>query len=107
MVVDSIDGSKSSDDLENENDYDGIENVKTTSSDNVGDDETVKKQDDMLTLWFIEKSNTNITGDKTMNCWCCCCCCCFSYSAHWLPAREKLLYTVANLARGLLKREKK
>ena len=36
-----------------------------------------------------------------------CCCCCFSHSAHWLPTRKKLLYTVANLARGLLNREKK
>ena len=38
---------------------------------------------------------------------CCCCCCCFSHSAHWLPTRKKLLYTVANPARGLLNREKK
>ena len=54
MVVDGIDnGSKSSDDLENK--YDGIQNVKTTSSDNVGDDEAVKKQDNTLTLRFIEK----------------------------------------------------
>ena len=37
----------------------------------------------------------------------CCCCCCFSHSAHWLPTRKKLLYTVANPARGLLKRGKK
>ena len=36
-----------------------------------------------------------------------CCCCCFSRSAHWLPARKKLLYTVANPARGLLNRGKK
>ena len=36
-----------------------------------------------------------------------CCCCCFSHSAHWLPTRKKLLYTVANPARGLLNREKK
>ena len=28
-------------------------------------------------------------------------------SAHWLPTRKKLLYTVANPARGLLNREKK
>ena len=35
------------------------------------------------------------------------CCCCFSHSAHWLPARKKLLYTVANPARGLLNRGKK
>ena len=37
----------------------------------------------------------------------CCCCCCFSHSTHWLPARKKLLYTVANPARGLLNKEKK
>ena len=37
----------------------------------------------------------------------CCCCCCFSHSAHWLPTRKKLIYTVANPARGLLNREKK
>ena len=30
-----------------------------------------------------------------------------SHSAHWLPTRKKLLYTVANPARGLLNREKK
>ena len=36
-----------------------------------------------------------------------CCCCCFSHSAHWLPTRKKLLYTVANSARGLLNRQKK
>ena len=35
------------------------------------------------------------------------CCCCFSHSAHWLPTRKKLFYTVANPARGLLNREKK
>ena len=34
-------------------------------------------------------------------------CCCFSHSAHWLPTRKKLLYTVANPARGLLNRGKK
>ena len=26
------------------------------------------------------------------------CCCCLSHSAYWLPARKKLLYTVANPA---------
>ena len=31
----------------------------------------------------------------------------FSHSAHWLPTRKKLLYTVANPTRGLLNREKK
>ena len=35
----------------------------------------------------------------------CCCCCCFSHSAHWLPARKKLLYTVADPARGLKKKK--
>ena len=40
-AVDDIDeGSESSDDLENE--YDGIQNVETTGSDNVGDDDAVK-----------------------------------------------------------------
>ena len=37
----------------------------------------------------------------------CCCCCCFSHSAYWLPTRKKLLYTMANPARGLLNREKR
>ena len=37
------------------------------------------------------------------------CCYCFSHSAHWLLTRKKLrvLYTVANPARGLLNRGKK
>ena len=48
MVVDIDERSKSSDDLENE--YKGIQNVKTTGSYNVGGDEAVKKQDDTLTL---------------------------------------------------------
>ena len=30
-----------------------------------------------------------------------------TYSAYWLPTRKKLLYTVANPARGLLNREKR
>ena len=33
--------------------------------------------------------------------------CCFSHSAHWLPTRKKLLYTVANPACGLLNRKNK
>ena len=54
MVVDDVDeGSKSSDDLDNE--YDGIQNVKTMSSDIVGGYEAAKKQDDTLTLRFIKK----------------------------------------------------
>ena len=51
---------------------------------------------------------------------CCCCCCCLKKNqnaprpsehppvrGYWLPARKKLLYTVANPARGLLNRGKK
>ena len=30
-----------------------------------------------------------------------------AHSAHWLPSRKKLLYTVANPARGLLNRERR
>ena len=67
IVVDGIDKeSKSSDYLENE--YDVIQNVKTTGSDNVGGDEAVKHQDDKLTLRFREKSNGDTAGEKTMNC---------------------------------------
>ena len=32
--------------------------------------------------------------------------CCFSHSAYWLPTIKKLLYTVANTARGRVNREK-
>ena len=54
VVVDDIDkGSKSSYDFEKE--YDGIQNVKPTGSDYVGDHEAVKNQDDTFTLRFIEK----------------------------------------------------
>ena len=54
MVVGIDEGrSNSSDDLENE--YEGIQNVKTIGSYHVGDDKAVKKQDDTLTLRFIEK----------------------------------------------------
>ena len=31
--------------------------------------------------------------------------CCFSHSAYWLPTRNKLLYTLADPARGLLNTE--
>ena len=68
MVVDDIDGgSESSDNLDNK--YDGIQNVKTTSSDIVGGYEAVKKQDGTLTLRFREKGDrdTSIAGEKTMN----------------------------------------
>ena len=54
--------SKSSDDLGNE--YQGTQNIKTTGSYNVGDDEAVEKQDNTLTLRFIEKRNM----EKTSNC---------------------------------------
>ena len=54
IVVDIDERSKSSDDLENE--YEGIKNVKTTGTYNLGDDEAVKKQDDTLTLRFIKKT---------------------------------------------------
>ena len=54
MVADDIDkGRKSSDNLENE--YDGIQNMETTGSDNFGDDDAAKKQDGTLTLRLIEK----------------------------------------------------
>ena len=43
----------------------------------------------------------------TSSAMCGCCCCCFSHSAHWLPTTKKLLYTVANPARGLLNRGEK
>ena len=66
MVVGIDEGSESSDDLKNE--YDGTQNVKTTGSDNVEDDDEVKNQDDTLTLRLMEKSNRDIAGEKTMNC---------------------------------------
>ena len=47
--------SKSSDDLGN--DYQGKQNVKTTGSYNVADGEAVEKEDNTLTLRFIEKRN--------------------------------------------------
>ena len=62
MVVDDIDkGSKSSDNLEIV--HDGIQNVKPTDSDNVGDDGVNK--DDTLTLWFIEKGTVIGKQEKT------------------------------------------
>ena len=54
--------SKSSDDLGNE--YQGIHNVKTTGSYNVGDDEAVERQDNTLTLRFIEKRNRDIVMNR-------------------------------------------
>ena len=48
--------------------YQGIQNVKTTGSYNVGDDEAVEKEDNTLTLRFIEKRNRDITGEKTLIC---------------------------------------
>ena len=58
--------SKSSDDLGN--DYQKIQNVKTTGSYNVGDDDAVEKQDNTLTLRFVEKRYRDIKGEKTLNC---------------------------------------
>ena len=63
MVDDIEKGSKSSDDLENV--FDGIQNVETTDSNNVGDDDEVKDQDGTLTLRFIEKSNGDLAGEIT------------------------------------------
>ena len=53
-------GSKSSDHLENVND--GTQNVETTGSDNVGNDDAVKKQDGTLNVRFIEKRNVDMAG---------------------------------------------
>ena len=44
------------------------QNGETAGSDNVGDDDAVKQQDCTLTLWFIEKSNDDLAGEKNMNC---------------------------------------
>ena len=57
MVVGIDEGSKSSDHLGNA--YDGIQNVETIGSYNAGDDEAaVEKQDNTLTLRFIEKKSS-------------------------------------------------
>ena len=62
MVVDNIDkGSNNSDNLENV--YDGIQNVKTTGPNNVGNDQV--NQDDTFALRFIEKDNGDLAGEKT------------------------------------------
>ena len=50
-----------------------MENTRTTGLDNVGESSAVKKQNDTLTLRFIEKSNTiqynrDITGEKIRDC---------------------------------------
>ena len=66
MAVDDIDkGSKSSDDLENV--YDGIQNVETTGSNNIGDDDALKK-----TRWYDDlavhkKKYVDIAAEKNMN----------------------------------------
>ena len=64
MAIDIDEGSKNSDHLENGDD--GTKR-KTASSGIVGGYEAVKKQDDTLTLRFIEKSDRDIAGEKTMN----------------------------------------
>ena len=67
MVDDIDEGSKRSDDLENE--YDGIQNVEITGSNNhVGDNDDTANQDDTLTLRFIEKCGWDMAREKTMNC---------------------------------------
>ena len=53
---------------EGRNEYQGIQNVKTTGSYNVGDDEAVERQDNTLTLRFKKKRNRDIKGKKTLNC---------------------------------------
>ena len=60
--------SKSSDHLENEDEIQNVETTRTTGLDNVGENNAVGKQDNTLTLRFIEKSNRDIKGEKTMNC---------------------------------------
>ena len=63
MVDDIINKrSKSSDDLENVND--GMQNVETTGSDNIGDGDALKHRDGTLTLRLIEKSNGDMAGEK-------------------------------------------
>ena len=66
VVGDTDQGSKSLDYLENESD--GIQNVETTGSDNVGNGDAVRKQDDTLTSRFIEKNNGCVARKKIMDC---------------------------------------
>ena len=42
--------------------------MESTSSDDVGNDDAVKNQDNTLTLRFIEKSIGDMAGEKIMNC---------------------------------------
>ena len=57
MIVGIDEGSKSSDHLGNEYEIQNVETTTTTSGlDNVGKNNAVEKQDDTLTLRFIEKS---------------------------------------------------
>ena len=62
MVDDIDEGSKSSDDLESV--YDGIQNMETTGSDNVGDDDAVKTQHGPFDLAVHKKRN----GDMCVVC---------------------------------------
>ena len=65
-------------------------------------EETVRSPGGALPVESTSQTvRTNGHGTKTGYC-----CCCFSHSAHWLPTRKKLLYTVAIPARGLLNRGK-
>ena len=41
--------------------------LKTTGSDNVGNYEAVKTQDETLTLRLIEENDGHLAGEKTMN----------------------------------------
>ena len=67
MVVGIDEGSKSSDHLENEDEIQYVETTRTTGLDNVGENNAVEKQDNTLTLRFIERSNRGMKGEKTMN----------------------------------------
>ena len=59
MVVGINEGSKSSDHLGNEDEIQNVETTTTTGLDNVGENNSaVEKQDNTLTLRFIEKCNT-------------------------------------------------
>ena len=60
----------------------------------------------LLPIWDFYSHGIRVLNVKSWGGELSCCCYCFSHSAHWLPTRKNLLYTVANPARGLLNREK-
>ena len=78
----------------------------TTSEESCETDPTGHKRlhilKDTTVCIFYYRRKANLFG--TSGCCYCCCCCCFPHSACCLPTR-KLLYTVANAACRLLKRE--